>query len=127
MEIKSKKSVKIAYWISTGLLALFILPGIFFMNSPMALEGTRHLLIPEWLRWEVGVGSFIGGLLLILPVWNRLREWAYVALGIVYVSAIIGHLWIDGWAAVTFQAIFIFLVLLVSYICWHKLNDRKLY
>ncbi|MBB6501996.1 hypothetical protein [Pedobacter cryoconitis] len=41
------KSIKIIYWITTVLLALFILPGIFFMNSPMALEGTRHLGLPQ--------------------------------------------------------------------------------
>jgi hypothetical protein len=41
------KTTKIIYWISTGLLALFILPGIFFLNSPMAIEGTQHLGIPH--------------------------------------------------------------------------------
>lgn len=93
----------------------------------MALAGVRHLQIPEWLRYEVGIGSFIGGVLLILPVWNRLKEWAYVALGIVYLSAFIGHLSIDGWAPPTFQATIVFLVLLVSYLCWHKLTDKKLW
>lgn len=46
----NSKFITIVYWISTGLLALFILPGIFFINSPMAQEGTKHLGLPNWFR-----------------------------------------------------------------------------
>ena len=75
------KSTKIIYWISTGLLALLILPGIFFLNSPMALEGTRHLGMPHWFHEELGIGKFIGGLILILPmIPARIKEWAYCRL-----------------------------------------------
>ncbi|MFD1629940.1 DoxX family protein [Pseudopedobacter beijingensis] len=125
MSSSSQKTAKIIYWVTTILLALFILPGIFFLNSPMALEGVRHLGIPEWLRYEVGIGSFIGGLIILLPVWSRLKEWAYVALGIVYISAFIGHLSIDGLQAVTFQALLMLVILLLSYCYWHKLNTPR--
>lgn len=125
MSSSSQKTAKIIYWVTTILLALFILPGIFFLNSPMALEGVRHLGIPEWLRYEVGIGSFIGGLIILLPVWSRLKEWAYVALGIVYISAFIGHLSIDGLQAVTFQALLMLVILLLSYSYWHKLNTPR--
>ena len=43
---KKLKRDKIIYWVSTGILALFILPGIFFLNSSMAIEGTKHLGMP---------------------------------------------------------------------------------
>ncbi|MBB5634520.1 hypothetical protein HDF26_002812 [Pedobacter cryoconitis] len=116
------KSIKIIYWITTVLLALFILPGIFFMNSPMALEGTQHLGLPHWFHEEVSIGSFIGGLILILPkLPPRLKEWAYVALGIVYISAFIAHLSVDGVIPMSFMPVVVFIVLLISYLCYHKL------
>lgn len=119
------KTTKIIYWITTILLALFILPGIFFINNKMALEGSGHLLIPEWLHWEVGIGSFIGGLILVIPLPARIKEWGYVGLGIVYISAFLGHLAIDGMAGDTFMAIGLFIVLLISYLTYHKLQAHR--
>jgi len=121
-----KKSIKVAYWVSTGLLALFILPGVFFMNSPEAQEGTKHLGIPQWLALEIGIGHFIGGLILILPfIGKRIKEWAYVGCGIKYISALIGHLAIDGPVAVSFSPLVIFGLLLISYFTYHQLLKFK--
>lgn len=119
------KTTKIIYWITTILLGLFILPGIFFMNSDVALKGSGHLLIPRWLHLEVGIASFTGGLILVIPLPKRLKEWGYVGLGIVYISAFLGHLSIDGLQGDTFMAAGLFLVLLVSYLCYHKLHPVK--
>lgn len=124
----NNKAVKIIYWISTGLLALFIIPGVFFMNSQVALDGIAHMQIPKWLSLEVGYGQPIGALLLILPfIGPRIKEWAYVALGIVYISALIGHLYIDGFGPDAGMAIILFCVLLVSYICYHKIQKTPKY
>jgi uncharacterized membrane protein YphA (DoxX/SURF4 family) len=121
----NRKAVKITYWITTILLALFILPGIFFINSKLAIEGSRHLLIPDWLRYEVSIAQFIGGLILIIPLPKRIKEWGYVGMGIVFISAFIGHLSIDGMIPATFQALLMFAILLVSYICYHKMNSSN--
>lgn len=93
------------------------------MNSPMAIEGTQHLGLPEWFRLEASIGSFIGGLILVFPVWKRLKEWAYVALGITYLSALIAHLSVDGVVLTSFAPVVAFVVLLISYIYYHKLHD----
>ena len=120
------KTIKIVYWITTGLLALFILPGIFFLNSQMALEGTRHLGIPYWFHMELGIAKFIGGLILILPmIPMRIKEWAYVAFGIDFISATIGHLAVDGFILSSFEPLIVFVVLVVSYTCYHKMKDQQ--
>lgn len=120
----NNKTTKIVYWISTGLLALFILPGIFFLNSSMAIEGSTHLGIPHWFHMELGIGKFIGGLILILPMLpGRLKEWAYVAFGIDVLSATIGHLSVDGPVLMSFEPLLIFAILLVSYISFLKLRS----
>lgn len=116
------KKDKIIYWISTGLLAIFILPGIFFINSEMAIEGVQHLGLPEWLRYEVSIASFLAGLVLVLPVWKRMKEWAYTGLGFVYISALIAHLSVDGIVPMSFFPLVTFALLLVSYVYYHKLQ-----
>jgi hypothetical protein len=117
------KTTKIVYWVTTGLLALFILPGIFFLNNPMAIEAIHHLGMPYWFHLELGIGKFIGGIILILPmIPGRIKEWAYVAFGIDIISATIGHLSVDGPIPGSFEPLIIFSLLLVSYIYYHKLS-----
>jgi hypothetical protein len=124
----NNKTVKIIYWITTSLLALFIIPGVFFINSKIALNGITHMQIPKWLSLEVGYGQPIGALLLILPfISPRIKEWAYVALGIVYISALVGHLYIDGFGPDTGMAVILFIILVVSYICYHKIQKPAKY
>ena len=122
------KTIKLIYWISTGILALFILPGIFFLTQPFAIEGTQHLGIPYWFHIELGIGKFIGGLILILPMLpKRVKEWAYVAFGIDVISATIGHVAVDGPMPMSFEPLIFFAILLVSYIYFHKLKADEKY
>ena len=121
---KHSKRNKIIYWISTGLIALFELSGAFFINSEMAKEGMRHLGLPEWFRWELSIAHIIGGILLIVPVSKRLKEWVYVAFGIDFISAFIAYWAIDGITANTFSPLIMLGILIVSYIYYHKLNSR---
>ena len=117
----NSKAGKIIYWTTTGILALFILPGIFFMNSPMAIQGTQHLGLPEWFRIEVSIGHFIGGLILIIPMFGkRIKEWAYVACGIKYLSAFIAHIAVGDPVGDIISPLVVFAILLTSYIYYHK-------
>ena len=122
---KSLKTAKIIYWISTGLLALFLLSGAFFINSKMAIDGMHHLGVPEWFRWELSIGHIIGGLLLILPIGKRLKEWNYVALGIDYISATIAYISVDGSVPNSFSPLISMALLIVSYIYYHKIKNQK--
>lgn len=123
--IVSNKKDKIIYWISTGLVALFELSGAFFINSEMAKEGMRHLGLPEWFRWELSIGHIIGGILLLVPVHKRLKEWVYVAFGIDFISATIAYLSVDGFGMNALSPVIMFGLLVVSYIYYHKIQRRK--
>jgi hypothetical protein len=124
--MQPNKKNKIIYWITTGLLAAFIIPGIFFLNSEMALEGTKHMGMPMWFHWELGIAKFIGGIILILPFFpTRLKEWTYVAFGIDFISACIGIIAVDGLHAEAFFPVLMFVILIISYITWHKVYVVK--
>lgn len=126
----SVKTTKILYWISTIILALFILPGIFYVNSEMALKGTAHLGLPMWFHWELSIGKFIGGLILLLPfIPKRIKEWAYVAFGIDAISAFIASIAVDGAQAMWYAPVVFFIVLIISYVTFRNLwfgNDKIL-
>ena len=81
MSTKSVKGAKVGYWITIILLALFTLPGLFFMNSEMAVEWMRHVWL-EWAPWLAqlaGFGAPLAILFILIPgVWSRLKEWSFV-------------------------------------------------
>lgn len=121
------KTTKIIYWVTTGIICLFASTAI-FMNSEMAIEGTKHVGIPRWLGLEISIGQLIGLVLLIVPaVPARIKEWAYVGFGILYISAVVAHVAINDPLGNTIMAIVFFGLLLVSYISFHKLQKAKNY
>lgn len=119
------KTTKIIYWVTTGIICLFASTAI-FMNSEMAIEGTKHVGIPRWLGLEISIGQLIGLVLLIVPaVPARIKEWAYVGFGILYISAVVAHVAINDPLGNTIMAIVFFGLLLVSYTSFHKLQKAK--
>jgi len=119
------KTTKIIYCITTSIICLFASTAI-FMNSKMAIEGTTHLGIPRWLGLEVSIGQLIGLVLLIVPaVPARLKEWAYVGFGILYITATIAHIAVGDPFSNTIMAIVFFGLLLVSYTSFHKIQAAK--
>ncbi|MGH2642802.1 MAG: DoxX family protein [Chitinophagaceae bacterium] len=121
---KNHRTVKIIYWISTLIVALFELIGALYMNSEMAIEGMHHLMLPNWFRWEVSIGHLIGGILLIVPVPPRIKEWVYVAFVIDFISACIAYWHIDGFGANAISPLIMLTLLIISYICYHKIKNE---
>ncbi len=119
------KSTKIMYWVTTSIICLFASTAI-MMNSEMAKEGTTHLGIPRWLGLEVSISQLIGLVLLIVPaVPARVKEWAYVGFGILYITAAIAHISMGDPIGNTIMAIAFFGLLLLSYTSFHKLQAAK--
>jgi hypothetical protein len=120
------KTTKIVYWVSTSIICLFALSAV-QMNSEMAIEGSKHVLIPRYLSIEISIGQLIGLVLLIVPaVPKRFKEWAYVGFGIMYISALVAHLAVgDPFIPFGLMALLFFCLLLCSYISFHKLEAAK--
>jgi hypothetical protein len=119
------KITKIIYWVTTSIICLFASTAV-FMNSEMAIEGTKHIGIPRWLGLEVSIGQLIGLVLLIIPaVPARFKEWAYVGFGIMYLTAVNAHIAVGDPLGNTIMAAVFFGLLLISYISFHKLQEAK--
>jgi hypothetical protein len=119
------KTTKIIYWTTTSIICLFASTAV-FMNSAMAIEGTRHLGIPRWLGLEISIGQLLGLVLLIVPaVPARFKEWAYVGFGIMYISAAVAHIAMKDPINNTIMAVVFFGLLLTSYTSFHKLLRER--
>jgi len=120
------KTTKIIYWIGTSIICLFALSAV-QMNSEMAIEGSKHVLIPRYLSLEISIGQLIGLVLLIVPaIPKRFKEWAYVGFGIMYISALVAHIAVgDPFVPYGLMAVLFFGLLLASYISFHKLQAAK--
>lgn len=119
------RTTKIIYWTTTGIIFLFegVMPAL-TSNTELAVEGIRHLGYPDYFRIMLTVFKVAGALALILPsVKGRFKEWPYVGFGITMIAAFISHWTVDGFGGQTVFPLFVLAILVISYICYHKIND----
>jgi hypothetical protein len=121
--MKTNKTTSAIYWTTTGFIFLFegVVPA-FTSHTELAVEGVRHLGYPDYFRVMLTVFKVAGALALILPfVRGRIKEWAYAGFGFTMISACISHGVVDGFDGQTLFPLFVFLILVTSYIYYHKL------
>jgi uncharacterized membrane protein YphA (DoxX/SURF4 family) len=74
----------VAYWICTVLVAFsFVSGGITqLMRAPQAVEGFTKLGYPVYFLIILGVWKLLGGIVILIPGFPLVKEWAYA--GIVF-------------------------------------------
>jgi hypothetical protein len=72
---------KVAYWVSTGLVAAMSLFAAFayLSGNPPAVQGFAHVGYPQQLRIILGIAKPLGAIALLVPGVAMLKEWAYAA------------------------------------------------
>jgi hypothetical protein len=121
------KKEKIIFWTATILIALFegVMPAL-TSQTELAKEGIRHLGYPEYFGNALVVFKILGVLALVIPqVPKRVKEWAYAGFSFDFLFAAISHGAVDGVNGQTFFPLVVLAVLAVSYIYYHKLNEKK--
>ena len=97
------KTAKILYWIVTSLMAAFMLlasiPDI--LRLPQAVSIFGHLGYPVYLLPFLGTAKTLGIIVVLVPGFQRLKEWAYAGLVFDVVGALYSHLSVgdfpSGW------------------------------
>ena len=108
---------KVAYWVSTGLVAAMSLFAAFayLSGNPQAVQGFAHVGYPQQLRIILGIAKPLGAIALIVPGMVKLKEWAYAGFTFAWISAFIAHyLAKDG--ATAFAPLVCLLILAISYL-----------
>lgn len=88
------KTTKIFYWILTGLMAAFMLLGAIpdVLRIPAAVDVFAHLGYPAYLLPFIGVAKILGVVAVLVPGFQRLKEWAYAGLVFDLVGALYSHI-----------------------------------
>ncbi len=121
------KKTKIIYWVTTGIIFLFegIMPAL-TSQTELAKEGIRHLGYPEYFGNALVAFKILGVLALVIPrIPNRIKEWAYAGFAFDFIFACISHWVVDGFGAQTLFPLFIFAILITSYIFNKKLRKHQ--
>jgi len=121
------KAIRITYRIATGLIVLGMLANVYnYFFNPALKIAFEHLGFPDWFRVELGIAKLLGAFAIAIPaVPARVKEWAYFGFFLSFSSAILAH-YMAGDPAFNLAAPFIMLLLLVvSYISFHKVIPQK--
>lgn len=116
------KKNKIIFWTTTTIIFLMegVMPAL-TSQTEMAKEGIRHLGYPDYFGVMLTVFKVLGSLVLIIPqIPNRVKEWAYAGFAIDFIGAFVSIAVVDGISGTTFFPLFIFGILIVSYVYYHK-------
>lgn len=112
---------KYFYWGSTILIALFAAAsGAMYFVAQMPAETFERLGYPDYFRVLLGVGKLMGAAALLLPLPRSLKEWAYAAFTIDFISAFISHLVVGDPVSMTIMPLVAFFLLMTSYTGYHK-------
>jgi hypothetical protein len=119
---------KIIYWIFTGIIFAFdsLIPA-FTSNTQVAIDAIHRLGFPDYFRVELTIFKVLGGLALILPIVpRRIKEWAYAAFAINFISASVANWVVYGFGAFAVLPLVLLAMLVVSYITWdHSWSTQK--
>ena len=117
------KTIKITYWISTGLITLMMLFSAFsYLTQDDMKNAFIHLGFPSYFRIELAIAKLIGAILILTPVPSRFKEWVYAGFAITFISALIAHAASGDLLSITAVPIVVLLVLATSYVSYHRLR-----
>jgi len=117
------KSTRIIYWSTTTLIFLFegVMPAL-TSSSKLAVDSIRHLGYPDYFRVMLTVFKVVGALALILPfIKGRAKEWAYAGFTFTFLAACVSNAATFGMGFEAAMPLIVLLVLVVSYMYYHKM------
>ncbi|MFC4098988.1 DoxX family protein [Paenibacillus xanthanilyticus] len=119
------KSIKITYWIITACTLIGFAISAFneLTHSPKTFTGTTELLgYPAYFLTLLGVAKVIGIIVLLVPKYYRLKEWAYAGLTIDCISAFWSQMAV-GNPMGGIQPVAVLLFVLLSYYLMRKMES----
>jgi len=116
------KSINIYYWITIGLILFFFVPGSIMnmMQTPDWVEVFKQLGYPQYLLPFLGVAKLSACIVIVLPYFKRLKEWAYAGLFFDLVGATYSGLMVGGFEPAMLIMFVAIAVLLLSYWLWQR-------
>jgi uncharacterized membrane protein YphA (DoxX/SURF4 family) len=116
---------KIAYWVTTGIIAaLCLFSGFIYLSGgPQMVQAFTHVGYPQQLRIILGIAKPLGAIALLIPGFPRLKEWAYAGFTFAWICAIVAH-YRAGDGATAIEPLVLIILLVISYVT--RPADRQL-
>jgi hypothetical protein len=120
--LKTTKRTTILFWVFTGIFCLFMLPGSIgnILSEPEWVDVFKQLGYPLYLLSFLGVAKLLGIIVLLVPGFPRLKEWAYAGMFFDLVGAVYSGLMAGGFDPLMLIMILPFLFGGLSYVFHHK-------
>ena len=80
----------------------------------------EHLGYPMYLLPFIGIAKILGAITILIPKFNKLKEWAYAGLSFDLLGATYSNIQVDGLGLNILFPLFGILLLAVSYIFWGR-------
>jgi uncharacterized membrane protein YphA (DoxX/SURF4 family) len=95
----SSKRDAIIFWISTALFAAFMLSSAIpnIMQTQEWIDIFKWLGFPLYMLPFIGVAKLLGAIMILIPGFPRLKEWAYAGLFFDLTGAVYAALSVGGW------------------------------
>ena len=121
------KTVKIIYFVATGLVVLGMVMSFYsYFFNPDLKAAYVHIGFPDWFRVELGIAKLLGALALAIPaVPARVKEWAYAGFFVNFFSAFLAHYFAGDPIGNQIPPIILLVILVISYITRTKLYETK--
>ncbi|MGW8958706.1 DoxX family protein [Paenibacillus sp. NPDC055715] len=119
------KKIKVTYWIITICTLIgFLLSAIneIFQSPKTLVETTQLLGYPVYFLTILGVAKVIGIIVLLIPNYYRLKEWAYAGFTIDCIAAF----WSEnavGNSMGSIKSVIVFLFVMLSYYMLRKMQS----
>lgn len=114
--------MKLIYWISTSLIALFLLWSSYsYMFSKATIEGVRELGFPDFFRIQLAILKILAILVLLIPqVPLQIKEWGYAGIGLFFITAIVAHVSHKDSIFISLINVVLIGLLILSHVYLHK-------
>ena len=114
------------YWIATGVTALAMGGGA--IADVLRLEPVADIMetlgYPAYLLTIIGVAKILGVATILVPGFQRLKEWAYAGLCIDLIGGFASHIAVKDTVANTVPPLVVLAIVMTSYFL--RPDDRKL-
>jgi uncharacterized membrane protein YphA (DoxX/SURF4 family) len=120
------KRNKIIYWVATIWLSFGMVSGGIFQMMKMedATNNFEHLGYPEYLLTILGVWKLLGVVVILIPKFTLMKEWAYAGFFFAMSGAFVSHMIMGDPFSETFPSLFSLLLVVVSW--YFRPEDRKI-
>jgi hypothetical protein len=107
----------IAYWTSTAIAAAMLLACLSYLTgSEQVVSGFAKAGYPQQLRIVLGIAKPAAAIVLLLPRFALLKEWAYAGVAFAWVMAFIAHYSAGDGVQIWSMPLGLLALLIVSYV-----------